>query len=80
MNEVLKLLDATLHLGGRAMGFSRETPLIGSVPELDSMGVVAVITAMEERLGITVEDDEIDGSTFQSVGTLTDFVAARLPG
>ena len=68
LREVLVLLDSTLNLNGRGRAFTRDTALLGAVPELDSMGVVALITAMEDRLGVTVEDDEIDGSTFATVG------------
>jgi acyl carrier protein len=80
VREVLVLLDSTLNLNGRSRAFTRDTALLGAVPELDSMGVVALITAMEERLGLTVEDDEIDGSTFATVGSLADFVSARMAG
>jgi acyl carrier protein len=80
LREVLVLLDSTLNLNGRSRSFTRETALLGAVPELDSMGVVALITAMEERLGVAVEDDEIDGSTFATVGSLVDFLSARVAG
>ena len=43
-----------------------------------SMAVVALITSLEEQLGIVVDDDEIDGATFETIGTLTDFVAGKL--
>lgn len=76
--EVLRILDEVLSLGGRAMSFERSTPLLGAVPELDSMAVVSLITSLEEQLGIMVDDDEIDGETFASVGTLADFVAGKL--
>ena len=76
--ELLALMESTLHLGGRTSDFTDERPLLGSLPELDSMGVVALITAMEERFGFTVDDDEIDGSVFHTVGTLTDFIAGKL--
>lgn len=76
--EILNLLDDVLSLNGRAQSFSDDTPLLGSVPELDSMAVVAVITALEERLGLCVDDDEISGATFATVGTLVDFVGAKL--
>jgi len=59
--EVLSLLDEILSLKGRASSFTAETPLLGAIPELDSMAVVALITAMEERFGFMAEDDEIDG-------------------
>jgi acyl carrier protein len=76
--DVLKTLDEVLSLGGRAQAYTRDTPLLGAVPELDSMAVVSLITSLEERFGITVDDDEIDGATFESVGSLVDFVASKL--
>ena len=76
--EVLRILDEVLSLNGRAVKMARESPLLGAVPELDSMAVVAVITTLEERFGITVADDELDGSSFATVGALTDFVAAKV--
>lgn len=76
--ELLAVLDEVLSLGGRSAAFDRQTPLLGAVPELDSMAVVTLIGGLEERFGITVDDDDIDGATFASVGTLADFVAAKL--
>jgi acyl carrier protein len=76
--EVLRVLDEVLSLGGRTAQFSRETPLLGAVPELDSMAVVSLITTLEERFGIVVDDDDIDGSTFATVGSLADFVSSKL--
>jgi acyl carrier protein len=67
-----------LSLGGRGLGFTRDTALLGAIPELDSMAVVTLITTLEERLGITVDDDDIDGSTFATVGSLADFVGGKL--
>lgn len=77
--EVLRVLDEALSLGGRSAVYTRATHLLGAVPGLDSMAVVSVITALEERMGINVDDGDIDGSTFATVGTLVDFVRARLP-
>lgn len=77
--EVLALLDEVLSLNGRAAGFTEDTPLLGAIPELDSMAVVALITGMEERFGfIAADDDEIDGSTFATVGSLVKFVESKL--
>lgn len=75
--DVKKMLDDVLHLGGRALSFDDETTLLGSVPELDSMAVIALITAIEERFLCSVDDDEIDGSVFATVGSLTHFVAEK---
>ena len=77
-DEVLRVLDEVLSLGGRSASFTRETPLLGAIPELDSMAVVTLITTLEEQLGITVDDDDIDGDTFANVGALVDFAAGKL--
>lgn len=79
-NEVLTILDEVLSLKGRSSSFTRDTALLGAIPELDSMAVVALITSMEERFGFIVEDDEIDGAAFATVGTLMDFVQTKLAG
>ena len=76
--EVLRLLDEVLSLEGRAAGFSRATHLLGAIPELDSMAVVSMITALEDTFGIVVDDDDIDGATFANVGTLVDFVSGKI--
>ncbi len=80
VKEVTQLLDEVLSLNGRAEGFTRDTLLLGAVPEFDSMAVVNLITSLEERFGIAVDDDDIDGDTFASVGSLADFVSAKLAG
>lgn len=79
MNDVLAVLDEALSLNGRTSGFTRETHLLGAIPELDSMAVVSLITSLEDRFDVVVDDDEIDGSTFASVGSLVDFVSGKLP-
>jgi acyl carrier protein len=76
--DVVNVLERVLNLKGRSAGFGPDTPLLGSVPELDSMAVVAVITSLEERFGFAVDDDEIDGSTFATVGALVGFVEGKL--
>jgi acyl carrier protein len=76
--QLLSLLDETLNLEGRTASFSETTPLIGALPEMDSMGVVALLTAFEDKLGFSVDDDEVDGSVFETVGTLLAFVNQKL--
>lgn len=76
--QVLSVLDEVLSLNGRSAGFDRDTPLLGAIPELDSMAVVALLTGLEEQLGLVVDDSDLDGSVFATVGSLTDFVAAQL--
>jgi acyl carrier protein len=74
--EVVKTLQETLNLAG--LRLTTASPLLGAVPELDSMAVVTVITTLEERFGFTVADDEIDGSVFATVGSLVQFVESKL--
>ena len=78
LSEVLSLLDEVLSLKGRAQSFTLDTPLLGAMPELDSMAVVALITGLEERFGFMVDDDEIDGSAFATVESLAAFVQDKL--
>lgn len=78
LEETKLVLRDTLKLGERASNFDASTPLFGSLPELDSMAVVTVITALEERFDIVVEDDEISAETFETVGSLTSLVEQKL--
>ncbi|GAB1388664.1 acyl carrier protein [Rubrivivax sp.] len=78
VQEVIRALDEVLSLGGRSSAFTRETRLLGAVPQLDSMAVVTLITTLEERLDIAIADDEIDSDSFTSVGALADLVAAKV--
>lgn len=55
-----------------------ETALFGSLPELDSFGVVALVGALEDRFDITIDDDEFGAELFETVGTLTSFVDGKL--
>lgn len=80
LKEVLALLDEVLSLHGRSAEFSLDTQLLGAMPELDSMAVVSIISGLEDRFGIAVDDDEIEGSTFATVGSLVEFVRGKLLG
>jgi acyl carrier protein len=78
LGNLTDVLDEVLSLKGRAASFTRDTHLLGAIPELDSMAVVSLITGLEERFGIVVDDDDIDGGTFATVGSLADYVGAKL--
>jgi acyl carrier protein len=75
---VLQVLDEVLSLNGRTASFDRGTPLLGAIPELDSMAVVSLIAGLEDRFGLVIEDDDIDGNAFGTVGALVDFVNDKL--
>lgn len=78
--EVVGIIGHVLDIRDRTHTFGPETNLLGSVPELDSMAVATLITSLEDRFGFVVDDDEVDGSTFATVGSLVAFVQSKLPG
>lgn len=75
--QVREILRQTLQLGARADALGPETPLLGAIPELDSMAVVAVLTAIEEQYGVTIDDGDVSAQVFGTVGSLADFIAAQ---
>jgi acyl carrier protein len=76
--QVAAILDEVLSLNGRASQFGPDTPLLGAVPELDSMAVVTIITTLEDRFGFVVDDDEIDGTIFETFGALVAFADRKI--
>ena len=79
-DDVKRVVGGTLQIGSRVQQMSADAPLLGAVPELDSMAVVNLITALEEQFDISVADDEIDASTFETLGSLTQFIERKLAG
>jgi acyl carrier protein len=76
--DIKAILADALGIGTRIDAFNDSTRLLGEIPEMDSMAVVAVITALEERFDFVVYDDEISAATFETLATLTAFVAQKL--
>lgn len=75
--QVRDVLRSTLQLGGKADAIEASTPLLGNLPELDSMAVATLVAALEEQFDIYIEDDEISAETFETFGSLCDFVNAK---
>ena len=78
LNDVKTVLAQSLQLGARADTLTADSPLLGALPELDSMAVVLILTSLEEHFGFTVEDDEISADTFATLGTLTAFAEQKI--
>ena len=75
---VRTLLAAELGLSAAAAArLHSGSALFGDLPELDSMAVARVLTAIEDRFGIVVDDDEVDGDLFGTLGSLTAFVERK---
>lgn len=75
-----KILSAQLGPSYPPSSFTERTPLLGSIPELDSMAVVGILTAIEEELGIAIPDDEISADAFATFADLASFVARSSAG
>lgn len=73
-----KILTDVLGLkSGQAEGFTADSGLFGHLPELDSMAVAGLLTEIEDRLDIVIDDDEIDGEMLETFGSLLEFVEAK---
>jgi len=80
LDEVKTIVGSALQIGSRVQHMDAAAPLLGAVPELDSIAVVNLITALEEHFGIAVADDEIGASTFETLASLTQFIERKLSG
>lgn len=74
------VLADVLNLGDRADALTSASPLLGALPELDSMAVAALIAAIEDHFAVTFEDDDLTEATFATLGSLASVVAARRGG
>ena len=74
-SEIKSLLGEVLQV--ESGEFTESSLLLGAVPELDSMGVVALLTELEDKYGINLADDEIDASIFETLGSLVSYVEER---
>jgi acyl carrier protein len=75
LDELTDVLAATLGIDGS--GLETSTPLFGSLPELDSMAVVELVVAIEQRFGISIDEDEVTGEVFETVGSLAALVDSK---
>ena len=78
LEDVREIVGDALQLEERTAELQADTALLGNLPELDSMAVVLVITALEEHYGFIVGDDEITADTFTTLGSLTKFVEEKM--
>lgn len=71
LRDVLGLPDA------QVAELDESSPLFGALPEFDSMAVAGLLTELEERLGILIEDHEVDADMLESFGSLLTFARAK---
>ena len=78
LDAVRDLLTRELGLAAAtAAGLNADSGLFGDLPELDSMAVARVLTAIEDHFAFHIDDDEVDAELFETLGSLTAFVTAK---
>lgn len=75
LSTVKEVLVETLGLEDRADAIDVDTPLMGSLPELDSMAVLELILALEERFGIEIGEEDVTAEAFETLASLSALVA-----
>ena len=78
LDDVIAVLQSVLQLSEQSDPLAEDTVLLGAIPEFDSMAVVSILTALEEKYDFFVDDDEIDAEIFETVGSLVTFVEQKL--
>lgn len=73
-DAVIAVIVSTLGLDDRAEPIEADTALLDNIPELDSMAIVELVVALEDRFDISIDEDEISGDVFETVATLSAFV------
>jgi len=75
---VITILQSNLGIAAGSIIPHPDTPILGAIPEMDSMSVIGILSSLEEQYGIQVDDDEISADVFATLGTLTTFVESKL--
>ena len=74
LDDVKDVVVTTLGIEDRADALDAETPLFGSLPELDSMAVLELIYALEQRFEISVDGEDVTADAFETLTALTEWV------
>ena len=78
LQDVKAVLVEVLGLQDRADAIDASTQLFGSLPELDSLAVLELVTAIEDRFDVVIDDEEFSGEIFETLGALSHFVDGKL--
>jgi acyl carrier protein len=75
--DVTTVLVQTLGIEDRRDSFEGSTELLGAIPELDSLAILELVTALEDHFDIVVDDADFNGEVFETLGTLSTFVDGK---
>ncbi|MCC8995842.1 MAG: phosphopantetheine-binding protein [Nitrosomonas sp.] len=76
--RIKKIINHTLALNDRYSEMTKDTYLLGNIPELDSVSIISIILTLEKEFAISIQDDEISAATFSTLGTLTKFIEKKV--
>ncbi|MGH8179156.1 MAG: acyl carrier protein [Steroidobacter sp.] len=77
VDRLKRIIRDALHLGERADVLTAASPLLGAIAEFDSMAVVTVLTMVEDEFGLSIDDDEVSGEVFETLGALATFIDGK---
>lgn len=80
LQRLRMVLGEVLDLGDRAESLDTDSPLLGALPEFDSLAVISLIEALQERFSLQFSDEDIDPDIFETVGNLLEFIRSRRAG
>ena len=78
LEELKAIVASILQIGDRLEDLGADAALLGGIPEFDSMAVVSVLTTIEESYGVVIDDDEVSAESFETLGSLLEFVNVKL--
>jgi acyl carrier protein len=77
VDAVKAVVVEILGVEDRADTITVQTPLLGSLPELDSMAVLELVAALEQQFGVAIDDDDVTAEAFDTLGTLVALVESK---
>ena len=77
VDDVKAVVVETLGVEDRADSIGATTPLLGSLPELDSMAVLELVYALEQRFGIEFGSEDVSAEAFETLESLTAVVDGK---
>ena len=77
LDDVTTVLVQTLGIEDRRESLDGSTELLGGIPELDSLAILELVTALEDHFDIVIDDADFNGEVFETLGTLSSFVEGK---
>jgi acyl carrier protein len=78
LEAVKAVVVSTFAIEDRAGSLDAGSPLLGSMPELDSMGVLELVNELEQRFAIEFDGEDVSAESFETLGSLTALVDEKL--